>query len=119
MNGEPMEWVGEITHLGNILSSNLSDKNDVIYKKGQFIGNVNRIIAQFGYTQLPVKCKLFNSYRALYFMVVLYGTYLLLTFHHFVLPGIRQLEYCVIYHIALTTICKYIIYARPTYSTFY
>ena len=67
MNGEPMEWVGKIKHLGNILSSNLSDKNDVIYKKGQFIGNVNRIIAQFGYTQLPVKCKLFNSYCSVFY----------------------------------------------------
>ena len=25
MNGEPMEWVSEVKHLGNILSSNLSD----------------------------------------------------------------------------------------------
>ena len=67
MNGEPMEWVSEVKHLGNILSSNLSDKNDVIYKKGQFIGNVNRIIAQFGYMQLPVKCKLFNSYCSVFY----------------------------------------------------
>ena len=34
MNVEPMEWVSEVKHLGNILSSNLSDKNYVIYKKG-------------------------------------------------------------------------------------
>ena len=51
MNGEPMEWVSEVKDLGDILSSNLSVKNDVIYKKGQIIGNVNRMIAQFGCMQ--------------------------------------------------------------------
>ena len=92
MNGAPMEWVSEVKYLGNILSSSLSDKNDVIYKKGQYIGNVNRIITQFGHMQLllNVSCLIVT---VLYFMVAHYGTYLLFMFHHFILPGIRQLEY--------------------------
>ena len=31
------------------------------------ICDVNRIIAQFGYMQLPVKCKLFNSYCSVFY----------------------------------------------------
>ena len=44
LNGDPLPWVTEIKHLGNILESNNSMKKDCLAKRGKFIGKVNSLL---------------------------------------------------------------------------
>ena len=62
LGGNHLAWVHEVKHLGNIISSNLSDAGDCVYKKGQFIGSFNRLMANFGFLSFPVRVRLFNSF---------------------------------------------------------
>ena len=46
LNGDPLPWVGEVKHLGNILESDNSMKHDVAVKRGKFIGKVNSLLQE-------------------------------------------------------------------------
>ena len=50
MNGEPI-----LRHLGNFITHDLSDLNDITYKKGVFISQVNRLNARFPFASSGVK----------------------------------------------------------------
>ena len=62
MNGDKIEMKERAKHLGNILTKNIMDTDDIMFKRGTFIQNVNRLISNFGSLQTSVVMKLFNSY---------------------------------------------------------
>ena len=62
MNGEPILWKSQIRHLGNFITHDLSDLNDITYKKGVFISQVNRLNARFPFVSSGVKSHLLQTY---------------------------------------------------------
>jgi hypothetical protein len=62
LNGNLIAWNCSAKHLGNFISSDMSDDTDCKYKNSCFIGSVNKLIGNFGQLYSHVKCKLFSSY---------------------------------------------------------
>ena len=62
VNGEPILWKSQIRHLGNFITHDLSDLNDITYKKGVFISQVNRLNARFPFVSSGVKGHLLQTY---------------------------------------------------------
>ena len=49
MNGNIIEWVDNVRHIGNFVDATLSDSLDCRYKRSMFIGYVNKLISKFGH----------------------------------------------------------------------
>lgn len=49
-------------HLGNLVSANLSDTEDIDLKRSCFIGSVNKLNANFRHLSYPLSCKLFQTF---------------------------------------------------------
>ena len=62
LNGDPLPWVDEVKHLGNILEYNNSMQRDCLVKRGKFIGKVNSLFQEFTYVDPPVMMKLLSTY---------------------------------------------------------
>ena len=62
LNGQPVTWVREVKHLGNIVTSDLTDARDCARKRSIFIGSVNKLLGSYGKIQSNVLCKLFQIY---------------------------------------------------------
>ena len=62
INGDKIKMKERAKHLGNIITKNLMDTDDIMFKRGTFIQNVNRLISNFGSLQTSVVMKLLNSY---------------------------------------------------------
>ena len=43
LNGSPLTWTRRIKYLGNIITCDLKDSEDITFKKGAFISQVNRL----------------------------------------------------------------------------
>ena len=57
-----LEWRQSVNCLGNLLSYNLKDESDVNNKRGDFIGSVNSLLANFKIVSSNVLNCLFKSY---------------------------------------------------------
>ena len=55
-------WKSQIRHLGNFITHDLSDLNDITYKKGVFISQVKRLNARFPFVSSGVKGHLLQTY---------------------------------------------------------
>ena len=62
MNGKPILWKSQIRHLGNFITHDLSDLNDITYRKGVFIFQVNRLNARFPFVTSGVKGNLLQTH---------------------------------------------------------
>ena len=62
LNGQPVTWVREVNHLGNIVTSYLTDARDSAGKRSICIGSVNKLLGSYGKIQRNVLCKLFQIY---------------------------------------------------------
>ena len=47
LNGDPLPWVQQVKHLGNILQCDNSMKIDCTIKRGKFIGKLNSLMQEF------------------------------------------------------------------------
>ena len=54
LNGDPLPWVKQLKHLGNILQCDNSMKIDCSVKRGKFIGKVNSLLQEFHYVDPSV-----------------------------------------------------------------
>ena len=66
MNGDPLPWVDEVKHLGNILEYNNTMRKDCLTKRGKFIGIVNSLLQEFHSVEPPVMMKvtrIFSSWN--------------------------------------------------------
>ena len=75
LNGDPLPWVGEVKHLGNILQSDNSMKHDVAVKRGKFIGKVNSLLQEFHFVKPEVFMKLLNVYCSSFYGSSLWNLY--------------------------------------------
>ena len=62
LNSDPLPWVSEVKHLGNILQCDNSMKNDVAVKRGRFIGKVNSLMQELHFADPTVLVKLLKIY---------------------------------------------------------
>ena len=62
LNGTPLPWVDQITHLGHILQNDNSMNIDCNIKRGQFIGKVHSLLQEFYFSSPTVLMKLVNIY---------------------------------------------------------
>ena len=75
LNGNPLPWVSNVKHLGNILDSTNSMKADCLSKRGKFIGKVNSLLQEFHYVEPEVMVRLLNIYTTSYYGSVLWDLY--------------------------------------------
>ena len=62
LNGQPVTWVREVKHLGNIVTSDITDARDSARKRSIFIGSVHKLLGSYGKIQSNVLCQLFQIY---------------------------------------------------------
>ena len=67
LNGDPLPWVQQLKHLGNVLQSDNSMKVDCSVKCGKFIGKINSLMQEFSYTDPKVKIKIFNIFATSFY----------------------------------------------------
>ena len=60
--GSPIMWNNSVKHLGNIITSDLSDYDDIRVKKGIFISQVNKLNNKFTFAQCNIKGVLLQPY---------------------------------------------------------
>ncbi len=69
LNNKKLQCVDKVKHLGITLRFNLVDDNEIMRKKGNFIGITNSLRAQYGKLSSDVLSRLFNTYST-----YVYGT---------------------------------------------
>ena len=62
LNSDPLPWVSEVKHLGNILQCENNMKHDVAVKRGKFIGKVNSLLQELHFADPAVLVKLLKIY---------------------------------------------------------
>ena len=75
LNGDPLPWVMEVKHLGNILQADNSMKVDCVAKRGKFIGKVNSFLQEFHYVAPGTFLKLLNIYGTSFYGSNLWDLY--------------------------------------------
>ena len=89
IGGNPIERVESFSHLGHIITSSLSDKEDVRFRRNCFIGQVNNMICFFS----KLSCSIELSYFRLTVtadMDVNCGHYMTTVLTNLMLHGERQ-----------------------------
>ena len=72
LNGDPLPWVRDVKHLGNILQSDNSMRSDCLAKRGKFIGIVNAMMQEFHFVNPDILVKLINIYATSFYGSVLW-----------------------------------------------
>ena len=62
LNGDPLPWVEEVKHLGNVLESDNSMARDITIKRAKLIGKLNSLSQEFHYVSPQVFMKIINIY---------------------------------------------------------
>ena len=75
LNGDPLPWVGEVKHLGNLLQSDNNMRHDAVVKRGKFIGKINSLLQEFHFVEPNVFMKLVNIYCSSFYGSNLWDLY--------------------------------------------
>ena len=67
LNEDPLPWVKQLKHLGNILQCDNSMEIDCAVKRGKFIGKVNSLLQEFHYVDPSVKIKIYNIFATSFY----------------------------------------------------
>ena len=62
LNHDPLPWVEEVKHLGNVLQCDNTMKRDVAIKRGKFIGKINSLLQELHFVEPEVFVRLMNIY---------------------------------------------------------
>ena len=62
LNGVVLKWKTKVLHLGNYVTYNLSDHDDIMFKKGVFISQVNKLNVKFSAVSSMLRGFLFQNY---------------------------------------------------------
>ncbi len=62
LNGSKLQWVKCVKHLGNCISCDLSEEEEIRHKKGDFIWQFNGLLIGYRDAHPEVKMYLLNSY---------------------------------------------------------
>ena len=63
LNGNPLPWVSQVKHLGNLLQLDNSMKVDMCNKRGKFIGKMVSLNQEFYYADPDVLAKITNIFN--------------------------------------------------------
>ena len=75
LNDDPLPWVTEVKHLGNILQCDNSMKRDVAVKRGKFIGKVNSLLQELHFADPTVIVRLLKVYCTSFYGSSLWDIY--------------------------------------------
>ena len=75
LNDDPLPWVSQVKHLGNVLQSDNSMKVDCTLKRGKFIGKVNSLLQEFHFVEAHVLIKILSIYTTSYYGSGLWDLY--------------------------------------------
>ena len=67
LNGDPLPWVQQLKHLGNVMQCDNSMKIDCSVKRGKFIGKINSLLREFSFCDPKIKVKIFNIYATSFY----------------------------------------------------
>ena len=67
LNDDPLPWVQQVKHLGNILQCDNSMNIDCTIKRGRFIGKVNSLLQEFHFADSKVKMKLLGIFASSFY----------------------------------------------------
>ena len=73
IDNNPIERVNTFFHLGHLITSSLYDDEDIVRRRGDFIGQVNNVICYFLELNSFVRNNLFRSYCTSFYTVASYG----------------------------------------------
>ena len=62
VQGKPIEFVKSFSHLGHIINVNLTDDEDIIHRRTNFVGQTNNMLCYFRKLDSFTKYRLFQSY---------------------------------------------------------
>ena len=62
VNGQHVKWKDKVKYLGIILTNDMCDDADIRAKRGEFIGSVNRLNAQFRVVPDQIRIRLLQTY---------------------------------------------------------
>ena len=62
LNGTKLSWHKRVKHLGNIVTHDLKDDQDISYKRGVFISQVNKLKCKFQTINSTLRGKLLQTY---------------------------------------------------------
>ena len=75
LNSDPLPWVSQVKHLGNILQNDNSMKIDCTLKRGKYIGKVNSLLQEFHFVKAEVFIKILNIYTTSFYGSGLWDLY--------------------------------------------
>ena len=67
LNGDPLPWVKQVKHLGNLLQSDNSMSVDIAQKRGKYVRKVNSLLQEFHIAEPNVLTKLINVYATSFY----------------------------------------------------
>ena len=67
LNGDPLPWVSELKHLGNILEVDNSMKKDCSTKRAKFVGKLNSLQQEFHFVKPDILVKILNIYAVSFY----------------------------------------------------
>ena len=67
LNDDPLPWVTQVKHLGNLLQSDNSMSIDISQKRGKYIGKVNSLLQEFHFVKPEILTKLINLYATSFY----------------------------------------------------
>ena len=106
VNGNNVDWVTNVRHLGNVVDNKLSDLKDINAKKGHFIASVNWFVGNFR-GKMPIECyiRLFQSYCSTHYGSILWPLHDR-GFNDFCVTwnkGVRRMLFCKFVDLMLTS----------------
>ena len=75
LNNTPLPYVDKLLHLGNMIQSDNSMKNDISIKRARFIGKANSLYQEFYFSSPEVRCKLLELYCCSYYSSSIWNLY--------------------------------------------
>ena len=75
LNSDPLPWVSQVKHLGNVLQNDNSMKIDCTLKRGKFIGKANSLLQEFHFVKDEVLMKILNIYTTSFYGSGLWDLY--------------------------------------------
>ena len=75
LNDDPLPWVSEVKHLGNLLQCENNMKRDIAIKRGKFIGKVNSLLQELHFADPAVLVKLIKIYCTSFYGSSLWDIY--------------------------------------------
>ena len=67
LDGNPLPWVSQVKHLGNLLQLDNSMKVDMSQKRGKFIGKMSSLFQEFHYVDTDIFVKIMNIFNTSFY----------------------------------------------------